>query len=168
MLRLLLIAAVTFFVYLTLGGKSGKHGLAVICCVAFFGYIIALPLYRAKAQEGSHRDIAIDKELAQFNAKYGHYPKSLDEFAGKKTELGLESCKPCLRLAATKWDKWERKVHYEANDKGYVLVSYGEDGVPDGIDYWKVRREHRKKTICGFPTHDIVISDHGRHYVCGD
>jgi len=166
LLRLAVVALAAFVAYAGLGGREGKHGIAVILGIIFFGWLIIWPAWVARGMKGSHAGFAISSELRAFKAKYDRYPNDLPEFCGKLKELELESCAACKTACYTRRDTYDKPLFYEAKSDGFVLVSHGRDGEPDGTNYWKVRGDLAEDSICGHPDHDVVISDKGPHFIC--
>ena len=69
-------------------------------------------------------------------------------------------------------DAWGRPFVYEVKSDGFVLVSYGRDGLPDGTDYWGIRDTSAQKgrsyqNICYEWDADQLFSDLGGHRACG-
>jgi hypothetical protein len=59
---------------------------------------------------------------------------------------------------------------YQSRGTAFILVSFGRDNKPDGIDYWKMReineQDSEKRLTCYHPNADQVISDLGIHRAC--
>lgn len=71
------------------------------------------------------------------------------------------------RLCKTGKDRWGNAIHYESKGDRYVLVSFGRDGKPDGVDYWRLREQNTYRRVCGDLDADYVVSDRGSHQGCG-
>jgi hypothetical protein len=67
-------------------------------------------------------------------------------------------------------DAWGHPIQYTRLPDGYLIVSFGRDGKPDGSDYLALRSagDHPAgDSICGHPDADEVLSDKGWHRLCG-
>ena len=67
-------------------------------------------------------------------------------------------------------DRWGYPLRYNRLTDGYLLISFGRDGKPDGSDYLALRNlgDHPPGyRICGQMDADEVMSDRGWHRVCG-
>lgn len=83
-------------------------------------------------------------------------------------------------------NRWGNRYLYETDGSGWILVSYGLGGRPDGVDYWAFRerqvRESRREdywnasvsawpdhedNICGHYFRDVIFTDLGQIQVCG-
>jgi len=67
-------------------------------------------------------------------------------------------------------DAWGHPLRYQKLADGYLLVSFGRDGKPDGSDYLALRAlgDHPAgHDICGAYDADEVMSDNGWHRLCG-
>jgi len=72
-------------------------------------------------------------------------------------------------------DAWGRPFVYGHDKERFILVGLGRDGLPDGSDYWEVRdtclfrsaQDIACARICGNPDADTLLSDRGRHRLCG-
>lgn len=105
----------------------------------------------------------IQARVEDYREANGHYPPDLSSFSWWARR-----------------DMWGRRVFYERRGDGYILVSFGRDGKPDGTDYWELRmrldesghyyasslRNH-EYNICGDYDRDEVLSDAGWIQVCG-
>ncbi len=58
-------------------------------------------------------------------------------------------------------DVWGRRVVYRCDDGGFLLVSFGRDGVPD-----KTSSEQRRENTCLFPNRDTMFDDSGVRQAC--
>jgi hypothetical protein len=98
-------------------------------------------------------------ELERQKQANGQYPSRLPS---------LTSDYPYQRLGIRDgYDYWGHEFHYESKGSAFILVSYGRDGVPDGLDSWKVREENKRHKICGDWDADQVMSDQGEPRICG-
>jgi general secretion pathway protein G len=77
----------------------------------------------------------LESALDQYRLSVGKYPKSLEGLV--ENDSGRDSWDgPYLRGDIPK-DPWGNDYFYQPNDKddkGFVLMSYGQDGVPGGQD----------------------------------
>jgi hypothetical protein len=78
---------------------------------------------------------------------------------------------PIALPASESLDAWGHALHYQRlRPDGYLLVSFGRDGKPDGSDYLALRNlgDHPPGySICGKYDADEVMSDKGWHRICG-
>ncbi|MBI4702424.1 MAG: hypothetical protein HY744_14995 [Deltaproteobacteria bacterium] len=60
-------------------------------------------------------------------------------------------------------DRWGRRVVYWTRDDGFVLASFGEDGVPESSDYGRLigTMPQEKRRSCGDVDIDTVFNEHG-------
>ena len=60
-------------------------------------------------------------------------------------------------------DGWSHDLHYEHRPGAFILVSFGRDGQPDGIDYWNLRDSESLEFFDPESGSDYVLSDLGWH-----
>lgn len=101
--------------------------------------------------------------LDHFHEAHGQFPRSVREAASDwrpnwdTTGFYLG----CL-------DNWGNSVIYIPTDGGYLLLSFGHDGRPDGSDYVAMRaRAELDDSACRDVDVDQVLSDRGEHRACG-
>ena len=105
--------------------------------------------------------------LQSYHERHGTYPPRLVN-AVEESGLALES----LIYFRQTVDAWGHRLLYETHGgTGFVLVSYGRDGVPDNTDYWWIRSiftSHRYALeACRNADADIIASDVDFHRTCG-
>jgi hypothetical protein len=99
---------------------------------------------------------AIDASCARTRS----YPEALREVMKKPPVYG--------RRIPIGEDMWGHPISYSRLADGYLLVSFGRDGMPDGTDYQKLRLEGvQDERPCRNPDADVIFSDRGRHRTCG-
>ncbi len=100
-------------------------------------------------QVGNHADCqSVRARIENVRDKTGKYPDRLPETM----------------------DRWGHLLSYEKLADGYLLVSYGRDGKPDGSNYRSLRSQGDHPSgysICGQWDADEVVSDKGWHRLCG-
>ena len=103
---------------------------------------------------------AIDQHFAQSRS----YPESLVAVMPKSPVRG--------RKIPIGEDMWGHPISYTRLPDGYLLVSFGRDGRPDGTDYNRMRSESvfqsaaQQEKPCRNPDADVVLSDRGAHRAC--
>jgi len=89
--------------------------------------------------------------------EFGRFPAQLSDIVAESNQDQL-------------LDAWGNSFRYEAGEGGFVLVSFGRDGQPDGTDYWALRGAGARPAdwrICGAYDRDEVVSDVGYLRTCG-
>ena len=151
------------------GKERRLHG-AFVATLAFFILFVVLfviPFQSCKAHLGSHQKIGVAYELKQYFKRYGVYPESLDELCANTKDGETINSYDLKLFCKDKLDQWGNQPFYQKRNAGFILVSYGSDGRPSGIDYWEIREKDTMLSICGYTSADIVISDKGHHLTCG-
>lgn len=98
--------------------------------------------------------------LHAYHERAGSYPDRLE---------GIRECfhHPNVKLG-TDW--WGNAVQYESNGNGFVLVSFGRHGRPEGLNPWRLRelndQSREARSTCGHPEASQVMSDLGFHRAC--
>jgi hypothetical protein len=67
--------------------------------------------------------------LGDYRQEFGVFPSSL-------SDLDLPSW---IWATENNRDMWGHPLHYESTPAAFILVSFGRDGVPDGLDYWAMQ-----------------------------
>lgn len=98
--------------------------------------------------------------------RYGSFAEDYYK-AHRSFPLRLADAIPSTEKNKTLKNAWGFPVHYESDGKYYILVSYGRDGKPDGLDCAKLRITPGFTKICGEWDSDQVFSDLGQHRICG-
>jgi hypothetical protein len=96
--------------------------------------------------------------LREYRDQKASYPSTLD---------GIRDCFHYVNVrVGTDW--WGNAVQYESDGTKFVLVSFGRDAQPDGLDPWQLcdRNDPDTQYICGHPDADQVMSDLGFHSAC--
>jgi hypothetical protein len=124
-------------------------GVFAVGCVAAYAVAVR-PRLLVMRQIANHADCqGWDAWIKGFRQEHGSYP----------TELPSRAI-----------DRWSHPLHYKRMADGYLLISFGRDGKPDGSDYLALRNlgDHPSGyRICGQYDADEVMSDRGWHRVCG-
>lgn len=111
----------------------------------------------------SGRDIV--SQLADYKRAHGRFPLAIN---GKTFTSA-----PFQGGGTSLLDPWSHPYLYFSDGTWFILVSCGEDGVPDRTDYLQIRNEPEVKqrrqvySICGKYSADQVLSDRGEHRICG-
>jgi hypothetical protein len=104
---------------------------------------------------------AYETALQDYYKNHAAYPATLSDIF---PDVYHPNCSPGI-------DYWNHALLYEQRSSNYILVSYGRNGKPDGLDYWKMRdavaQGGREEHICGRWNADQVLSDVGWVRVCG-
>ena len=95
----------------------------------------------------------IAMNLEDYEKSHGDFPDRI-----------AEALRPNFQIAN---DGWGNPYHYEHRPGCFILVSYGSDEKPDGIDYWALREQNSNEDIDGKFKADHLISDRGWHRVGG-
>lgn len=95
--------------------------------------------------------------------------RSIEELMGETGEYPVSLNLVSAGLSRNDW--WGRRLHFQSSGSTFVLVSYGRDGIPNGQDYWAMRRQflesERIVNTCGDWAADQVLTDLGFVQVCG-
>jgi hypothetical protein len=98
--------------------------------------------------------------LEAHRARTGSYPVSLADAIQNQPVIG--------RPIPIGQDLWGNPMSYSRMADGFLLVSFGRDGKPDGTNYEQLRREGK---LDNAPCHDVnadqIVSDRGEHRTCG-
>jgi hypothetical protein len=96
--------------------------------------------------------------LQESRARDGVYPNALDDIRGCFQYINVS--------VGTDW--WGNPVQYQSDGTKFVLISFGRDGKPDGLDPWNLRERNDTPApmTCGNPDADQVMSDLGFHRAC--
>lgn len=97
------------------------------------------------------------RALASYREVEGAYPEDL--------AAALDRSSPPEGVSGV--DAWGRALHYRRVGEGFVLVSLGRDGEPDGPDYRIDRDAGAHVRTCGDWSADQVLSETGFHRSCG-
>ena len=98
------------------------------------------------------------QSLDKYKKTNGEYPKTLEVllplWGGDNEIFGYDVC--------------NNEVLYETKDNQFILMSFGKDGIFDGIDPWALRNSEKELvSICYTWDADHIISDRGEHRICG-
>ena len=94
--------------------------------------------------------------LREYRDQHGEYPADLREALPDRYSS---------RILA---DGFNTPFHFESRDGGFILVSFGKDGKPDGTNYWLLRDSSAPmESVAGDFSADQVLSDHGWHREAG-
>jgi len=91
--------------------------------------------------------------LLEYKLKYGDFPDQLSKAMPVEDEFYKH--------------RWKYDLHYEHRSGAFILVDYGSDGKPDGIDYWALRERNNVENVLGKFSTDLIVSDLGSHRVAG-
>ena len=110
--------------------------LVVMAIIAMLAAMVAPNLFRQQA--GAMRDVAmteistLEAALDIYHLDVGEYPNSLEGLM--TNESGRASWNgPYLRRGVTQ-DPWQNDYSYDADSRGFTLISYGADGERGGED----------------------------------
>ena len=131
---------------------------AFVCGAVLSGFIWIMIIHPMIQQNRPNRTAALMRMAHEYLDKYKErnmdYPARLSDGIPSKLSFLLK-------------DGWSNGYYYEHRVGAYILVSYGSDEKPDGIDYWDLRERNNFEDISGNFKADIVISDLGWHRVGG-
>jgi hypothetical protein len=105
--------------------------------------------------------------LDAYHSKHSRFPDSLQDAVRE----GVAKEHQAFFLKAE--DAWGHPLLYESQGSGsaYILVSYGLDGLPDGMEYWWLRTTYGERRYapeaCPTFNADIIASDLAFHRPCG-
>ena len=142
----------------------GRRAVVVsLVLVVLAGAVVASGRSRIRRFEAQVNNLILfggyHRQLRRHFDEHGFYP------------VDLSQIDPRFTGALPGHDWWGNPVLYETNGTAFVLVSYGKDGVPDGVDYWEMREapeyQDPPPEICGSWNSDQVSSDRGFHQYCG-
>ena len=150
--------------------KQIGAALAVFCGAAGFFYGCVVPFREGRQVRTCTNMQILRRLLDSYRQKHGDYPTKIQE-AVAASDLSAEA----RAYFAQRLDLWGNPLHYERRTGGYILVSYGRDGVPDGLDYWSLRdtRTSLRGTgpeywrVCKDSRVDLIASDTLFHRCCG-
>jgi len=98
--------------------------------------------------------------LKAYHDRVGSYPDRLEEVRGSFHHSQVQF--------GTDW--WGNPVKYESRGDGFILVGFGRDGIPDGLDPWRLRElkdpDRNACNTCGNSNTDQIMSDLGFHRAC--
>jgi hypothetical protein len=98
--------------------------------------------------------------LEAYRARAGSYPSTLAEAIQSQPVFG--------HPIPVGLDLWGNPISYSRVADGFLLVSYGRDGKPDGTNYEQLRREGKLDNApCRDVNADQIVSDRGEHRTCG-
>jgi hypothetical protein len=115
------------------------------------------------AQQVHNLEIArsYQRQITAHRDALGRYPESLPRL--------IED--PWIEGEGHGQDRWGNDLLYSSGGDWFILVSFGRDGKPDGIDYWEQRsrlaNDRGRVDICGKPNRDQVLTDLGFAQCCG-
>ena len=125
--------------------------------LALTALVVVVYFWQVRPAVGRSRQVrsladmqTIGRCVDQYKKDHGVYPESLN-----------------LAIAAYSSNTFSRDgfggpYFYEARDGGFILVSFGAGGKPDGIDYWSLRNEAAPmERVAGDFSADQVLSDRG-------
>src|SRR5262249_1887527 len=100
--------------------------------------------------------------LRDYRSAHGEYPSYL---------VDLPADKGSRKTGDPPVDYWGHPIYFEVRNEKYLLLSFGRDGRPDGLDYWRLREQNDQRWS-GVPVGykwdaDQVMSGLGFHRVCG-
>ena len=98
--------------------------------------------------------------LEEYKRAHGSYPERLGEATRERPVFG--------RPIEIGQDLWNHPLSYRKQGAGFLLVSFGRDGKPDGTDYEALRSSQTQdETPCRNPDADQIVSEKGWHRSCG-
>jgi len=97
-------------------------------------------------------------ELTKFKTAHGTYPFYLNDLPVDRGQRAR---------GAVPVDYWGHPLYFEARNDSFILISFGRDGKPDGLDYWSLREKGEDVSICHDWDADQVMSDRWFHRECG-
>jgi len=140
--------------------------VVVLVALAWLAYGCAIPARERGRQIKTCANMqTLGQLLDDYREKRGGYPKTFAEaiYAGR---LNAEE-NAFFRRGV---DAWNHPLYYEGRKEGYVLVSFGRDGIPDGLNYWNVRESgadlNADLQACKDSRIDLIKSDKLFHRCC--
>lgn len=141
--------------------------IAIVGVLTLLGGAAAFGTWRFFIKMNQHQDFvnlhAMTTAIGAFHEDQKRWPRALDELV------------PTYRRTLDR-DSYGRPWVYVSNEAGYVLASFGRDGIPDRPEYFSARNhaeklsfkfgENQPKSSCGNPNADTVLSDRGIIRAC--
>ena len=101
------------------------------------------------------------ESVTSYKQRHGEYPEALTAALRERPAVGPPA-------TANGTDLWGHPVLYRRDRDGFLLVSLGRDGKPDGTDYASLRGAVKaSEKPCRNPDADQVFSDRGDLRACG-
>jgi hypothetical protein len=98
--------------------------------------------------------------LETYRKHHGVYPDALQQAVRTPPVFGEP-----IKIGQ---DLWGHSISYERLPHGFLLVSLGRDGEPDGTDYVALRSlTGSDESRCKDFNADQIFSDRGEHRTCG-
>jgi type II secretory pathway pseudopilin PulG len=143
-------------------------GVLILLAVLAAAYA-AYRLHRMERYAQQLRNLATGRDIVNhldnYKRTHGQFPLAINRNTFRSPRLQGDD--NSLR------DPWGHPYLYFSDGTWFILVSCGDDGVPDRTDYLQIRNEPEVKqrrqvySICGKYSADQVLSDLGEHRMCG-
>jgi hypothetical protein len=127
---------------------------------AVYGYLIRPALLAVTQIDNLGLMRQYSRAIIDYRARSGQYPKALGDVMQKQPVVG--------RAIPIGEDMWGHPISYSELEDGFLLVSFGQDGRPDGTTYRELRlKGGQDEGPCRDPNADQIFSDRGEHRTCG-
>jgi len=137
----------------------GLFVLVVAISGSLYLTIVRPQIYVQRQIRDFQRLKVLQTGLDRYRTAHGYFPQSLGYLAGSLTDE--ES-----RFVDDYIDSWGHRIHYEAVDAGYLLVSLGKNGKVDHDDLYGLRETSAHADVCGSWNAEQVLADTGWHQSC--